>query len=79
MPWPVGLILILALASIPFHWYVLRRAIGALAAVTGWSKKALCLGAAAPVLWVTLYPLVFIGSTALGCELSASVRRHQQS
>ncbi len=66
MPWPVGIILILALASGPFQWYVLRKTIVALAAVTGWPKKTIRLGAAVPVFWVALYPLLFIGSYALG-------------
>ena len=66
MPWPVGIIVILALASAPFHWYVLHRTIVALVRVTGWSKKTIRMVAAVPVIWVALYPLLFIGSNALG-------------
>ena len=66
MPWPVGIILTLALASAPFQWYVLHKTIVALSAVTGWPRKFIRIGAAAPVIWVALYPLLFVGGNALG-------------
>ena len=66
MPWGVGIILSLALAGGAFQWYVLRRTILALAAVTGWPKKRIRLPATVPVIWFALYPLLFIGSYALG-------------
>ena len=66
MPWGLGIILILALASAPFQWYVLRKTTVALAGLTGWPKKTIRLGALVPVLWFALYPLLFVGSYALG-------------
>ena len=66
MPWGLGIIIILALASAPFQWYVLRKTTIALATITGWPKKAIRIGAGVPVLWFALYPILFIGSYALG-------------
>ncbi|HEV8486151.1 MAG TPA: metallophosphoesterase [Blastocatellia bacterium] len=66
MPWGAGIILTLALASGPFQWYVLRRTIVALEAVTAWPRKTIRLTVAMPVVWAAVYPILFIGSYVFG-------------
>jgi hypothetical protein len=66
MPWSIRMLLMLALAGSVFQFYVLRRTTLALARVSGVSKKVIRIVAATLALWFSLYPIVSVGSYAVG-------------
>ena len=62
MQWSSRVLLTLALAAIPFQWYVLRTISNALGTALGLSRKRLRVGIATAVAWLSLYPLAVISS-----------------
>ena len=76
MPWSIRTILIIFLIGGLFEWYVARKTISAIAAVTAWPVKRIRLTVAAIMGWFILYPLVLIGSYYLSL---GSVSRALQS
>ncbi|HET9533704.1 MAG TPA: metallophosphoesterase [Blastocatellia bacterium] len=62
MPWSIRMLLMFTLASMLFQYYVSRKAIVSIEAVTGWKRKRIKVGAIAVIIWVILYPLLILGS-----------------
>lgn len=62
MPWAIRTILMISLLGGLFEWYVARKTINAIAAVTAWPKKRIRLTVGAIMAWFVLYPLALIGS-----------------
>jgi uncharacterized protein len=77
MPWSLRMLLFITLASSLFHFYVARKSIKAIAALTGWPKKRIRVTTLALLTWVVLYPLLMIGSYYL--KLGGVTRALQQA
>ncbi len=66
MPWTLRMLMYFTLAGALFQLYSWRKTVKAIESATEWPKKRVRLTAVALVCWMILYPLLMLGSHALG-------------
>jgi predicted MPP superfamily phosphohydrolase len=66
MPWSLRMLMMLTVAGGLFQWYVARRTIKSVAALSGWPEKRIRMTALGIFFWIISYPLVMVGSYFLG-------------
>jgi predicted MPP superfamily phosphohydrolase len=66
MPWTLRMLLLFTLAGALFQWYVASKTVNAIAVLTRLKRKTIRLAVIALLLWVSLYPMLILGSYFLG-------------